>query len=571
MANSVLYIAIDFGTSYSGYAISFKTKQPQESIQIPNWGVNFGYNTFKTPTCILFDEHETFQKFGYDAMMTYTRSTPKSQARKSFLFEHFKMELYDKEIHRDLMITAKNGGQMKALTVFSESLRYLKDHALEKIKENTTGKTFIASDVTWVLTVPAIWNAAAKQFMREAAIEAGLVIESEPERLVFALEPEAASIYCKQLPSEGYISEEACRDTLEQKPGTQYMVVDCGGGTIDITVHEVVEDGKLKELNAASGNDMGGQTVDRKFISFLKEIFSEKIYNKFEQDFPAEALKLKYDIALAKSCDQLVLIQCPVTLQDLAKKEKAIESYFEGVEGAEWDEGSIIIKEDKLQSFFDESLKTTAEKLEKIMSNPELNIEYMLLVGGFAECKILKKFLKERFDKCKIVCPVEPQVVIIKGAIRYAKQPKVVKSRMSALTYGIRIDAPFDEVLHKGKTSYVNSEGQTYCDVCFETFVRKGESVNCDEVRHFFFNPSHTNQTFATFQFFSTNEKQVQFIDEPGVESVGVFQVGMPKTDGGLSREIKLEIKFGSTEMKATATDVDSGETTSVKLDFINS
>nr|NP_001038342.1 heat shock protein family A (Hsp70) member 12A.1 [Danio rerio]CAI21191.1 novel protein similar to vertebrate heat shock 70kDa protein 12A (Hspa12a) [Danio rerio] len=571
MANSVLYIAIDFGTSYSGYAISFKTKQPQESIQIPNWGVNFGYNTFKTPTCILFDEHETFQKFGYDAMMTYTRSTPKSQARKSFLFEHFKMELYDKEIHRDLMITAKNGGQMKALTVFSESLRYLKDHALEKIKENTTGKTFIASDVTWVLTVPAIWNAAAKQFMREAAIEAGLVIESEPERLVFALEPEAASIYCKHLPSEGYISEEACRDTLEQKPGTQYMVVDCGGGTIDITVHEVVEDGKLKELNAASGNDMGGQTVDRKFISFLKEIFSEKIYNKFEQNFPAEALKLKYDIALAKSCDQLVLIQCPVTLQELAKKEKAIESYFEGVEGAEWDEGSIIIKEDKLQSFFDESLKTTAEKLEKIMSNPELNIEYMLLVGGFAECKILKKFLKERFDKCKIVCPVEPQVVIIKGAIRYAKQPKVVKSRMSALTYGIRIDAPFDEVLHKGKTSYVNSERQTYCDVCFETFVRKGESVNCDEVRHFFFNPSHTNQTFATFQFFSTNEKQVQFIDEPGVELVGVFQVGMPKTDGGLSREIKLEIKFGSTEMKATATDVDSGETTSVKLDFINS
>nr|AAI34858.1 Si:dkey-61p9.6 protein [Danio rerio] len=571
MANSVLYIAIDFGTSYSGYAISFKTKQPQESIQIPNWGVNFGYNTFKTPTCILFDEHETFQKFGYDAMMTYTRSTPKSQARKSFLFEHFKMELYDKEIHRDLMITAKNGGQMKALTVFSESLRYLKDHALEKIKENTTGKTFIASDVTWVLTVPAIWNAAAKQFMREAAIEAGLVIESEPERLVFALEPEAASIYCKQLPSEGYISEEACRDTLEQKPGTQYMVVDCGGGTIDITVHEVVEDGKLKELNAASGNDMGGQTVDRKFISFLKEIFSEKIYNKFEQDFPAEALKLKYDIALAKSCDQLVLIQCPVSLQELAKKEKAIESYFEGVEGAEWDEGSIIIKEDKLQSFFDESLKTTAEKLEKIMSNPELNIEYMLLVGGFTECKILKKFLKERFDKCKIVCPVEPQVVIIKGAIRYAKQPKVVKSRMSALTYGICIDAPFDEVLHKDKSNYVNSEGQTYCDVCFETFVRKGESVNCDEVRQFFFNPSHTNQTFATFQFFSTNEKQVQFIDEPGVEPVGVCEVGMPKTDGGLSREIKLEIKFGSTEMKATATDVDSGVTRSVKLDFINS
>lgn len=58
------------------------------------------------------------------------------------------------------------------------------------------------------------------------------MIESEPERLVFALEPEAASIYCKQLPSEGYIAEEACQETLEQKPGTQYMVVDCGGTSL---------------------------------------------------------------------------------------------------------------------------------------------------------------------------------------------------------------------------------------------------------------------------------------------------------------------------------------------------
>lgn len=69
------------------------------------------------------------------------------------------------------MITAENGAQMKAMTVFSESLQYLKDHALKRIEMHTAGKKFIASDVTWVLTVPAIWHAAAKQFMREAAIE----------------------------------------------------------------------------------------------------------------------------------------------------------------------------------------------------------------------------------------------------------------------------------------------------------------------------------------------------------------------------------------------------------------
>ena len=63
---------------------------------------------------------------------------------------------------------------MEAMKVFSESLRYLKDHALNMVKEHTSGRKFSASDVTWVLTVPAIWNPAAKQFMREAAIQVSL-------------------------------------------------------------------------------------------------------------------------------------------------------------------------------------------------------------------------------------------------------------------------------------------------------------------------------------------------------------------------------------------------------------
>lgn len=460
---------------------------------------------------------------------------------------------------------------MKAMTVFSESLRFLKDHALSKIGENTSGKKFIASDVTWVLTVPAIWKAAAKQFMREAAIEAGLVAESDPEKLLIALEPEAASVFCKALPSDGFIAEEFCEETLEQKPGTQYMVVDCGGGTIDITVHEVVEEGLLKELRAASGNDMGGQAVDRRFISFLKEIFSEEIFNQFEQEYPAEMLKLKYDIALSKSCDELVLISCPVPLQELARKKQSIESYFKGVQRAEWDDGAILIKEQQLRSFFEDSLKAIAASIEEIMKNNELNIEYMLLVGGYAECPILRMFMKEKFDsKCRVLCPAEPQVAIIKGAIIYAKQPKVVKSRVSALTYGVCVNVLFDESIHRGKSKYVNSEGHEYCDVCFKKLVSKGESVLCDELRTFTFYPTDQHQTAVTFQFYGTKRQNVKFVDEWGMQSIGSFTVSMPKTARGLSREVRLEIKFGSTEMKATATDIDSKETKSIKLDFIS-
>jgi len=40
--------------------------------------------------------------------------------------------------------------------------------------------------------------------------------------------------------------------------GTRYMVVDCGGGTVDITVYEMTSDtGKLKELYMATGGPYG--------------------------------------------------------------------------------------------------------------------------------------------------------------------------------------------------------------------------------------------------------------------------------------------------------------------------
>lgn len=95
MANSLLYIAIDFGTSYSGYAFNF-SEEVKDTVRVSLWTTENGEKTSKTPTCILFDEDKNFLKFGYEAMLTYTRSTTKMQAKNQYLFQHFKMELYDK-------------------------------------------------------------------------------------------------------------------------------------------------------------------------------------------------------------------------------------------------------------------------------------------------------------------------------------------------------------------------------------------------------------------------------------------------------------------------------------------
>lgn len=49
------------------------------------------------------------------------------------------------------------------------------------------------------------------------------------------------------------------------------------GGTADITVHEKVKGGKLRELHQATGGACGGTAVDAAFESRLNDILGEKV------------------------------------------------------------------------------------------------------------------------------------------------------------------------------------------------------------------------------------------------------------------------------------------------------
>lgn len=61
------------------------------------------------------------------------------------------------------------GKSLIALDVFCLAIKYLVEDMMKDSKERLMSPLNV-SDVHWVLTVPAIWNDAAKQFMREAAL-----------------------------------------------------------------------------------------------------------------------------------------------------------------------------------------------------------------------------------------------------------------------------------------------------------------------------------------------------------------------------------------------------------------
>lgn len=61
------------------------------------------------------------------------------------------------------------GKSMAALPVFAMAILFLQSHLLEALKLKAIG--IRETDIQYVITVPAIWDDRAKQFMREAALE----------------------------------------------------------------------------------------------------------------------------------------------------------------------------------------------------------------------------------------------------------------------------------------------------------------------------------------------------------------------------------------------------------------
>jgi hypothetical protein len=51
------------------------------------------------------------------------------------------------------------------------------------------------------------------------------------------------------------------------------MVVDAGGGTIDITVHRKGSNGQLVELHSPSGGSWGSSYINKQFEELLESLF----------------------------------------------------------------------------------------------------------------------------------------------------------------------------------------------------------------------------------------------------------------------------------------------------------
>jgi molecular chaperone DnaK (HSP70) len=117
-----------------------------------------------------------------------------------------------------------------------------------------------------VLTVPASFDASARELTREAALAAGL-----PEHLVLLEEPQAA-VYA-------WLAQAGDRWRRMLSVGNRLLVCDIGGGTTDLTLVGVAEEnGELVLERIAVGNHLlvGGDNMDLTLAHRVAGMFAER-------------------------------------------------------------------------------------------------------------------------------------------------------------------------------------------------------------------------------------------------------------------------------------------------------
>ncbi|CAM2117780.1 unnamed protein product [Caretta caretta] len=618
----LVVVAIDFGTTSSGYAYSF-TKEPECIHVMRRWeGGDPGISNQKTPTSILLTPERKFHSFGYAARDFYHDLDP-NESKHWLYFEKFKMKLHTTgNLTMETDLTAANGKKVKALEIFAYALQFFKEQALKELSDQA-GSEFENSEVRWVITVPAIWKQPAKQFMRQAAYKAGMATSENPEQLIIALEPEAASIYCRKLrlhqmidlsskaPVNGYNASDTVGAGFTQakehirrnrqsrtflvenvigeiwselEEGDRYIVVDSGGGTVDLTVHQIrLPEGHLKELYKATGGPYGSVGVDYEFEKLLCKIFGEDFIEQFKIKRPAAWVDLMIAFesrkrAAAPDRTNPLNITLPFSFIDYYKKFRghSVEHALRksNVDFVKWSsQGMLRMSPDAMNALFKPTIDQIIQHLSDLFEKPEVtNVKFLFLVGGFAEAPLLQQAVQNAFgSKCRIIIPQDVGLTILKGAVLFGLDPAVIKVRRSPLTYGVGVLNRFMEGKHPPEKLLVK-DGTRWCTDVFDKFISADQSVALGETVSRSYTPAKPSQLVIVINIYSSEEDNVSFITEPGVKKCGTLRLDLTGTDTLVPtrREIKTLMQFGDTEIKAMAIDVATSKSVKAGIDFLN-
>ncbi|XP_071143360.1 heat shock 70 kDa protein 12A-like [Mytilus edulis] len=581
-------VAIDIGSSGCGYAFSadYTFCNNPCDVSTYRWFAEVGkFTSLKTPAAILFDSKQEFVSFGYNAQEKYITILESSDKNNWYYIEGFKMALYSavesgEDIRDDFSIKEMSGKAVSAKTVFSSAIKYFYDHFLTEVQENNLG--FQREKIHWIISVPAIWTDSCKQFMRESAIMAG--IPGKQFSLVY--EPEAASIYARFLQINKVDAGQNQTILKTFQPGTKLLVVDAGGGTVDISAQQVLDGNDLKIIHKVRGGDYGGNTVNMAFRQMLFRLFSGPSLLKFKKEYPIDYMEMmrsfeRTKIRPIKPDDKTVSTMIAAPLLEISEEDSECNIH-EIINSSQY-AGELRVKRDKLlinltlfKEFFEHSLNELVIDMQEVLEHKRCaDVSAVMLVGGFAECELLRKTVTQTFPQKEVFVPHEGGLSVLRGAVIYGHTPQIVSSRICNYTYGIAVSKPFKADVMPMDKCYEH-DGELWCRDMFEVSYKIDTVVNIGdkkqiELNDTFLKPEvqHRREEPLRVDIVISDKEDPTFITDEGCRKHAMIIVQPPKGQWPQIVRGYVEFEIAGTEMIGSYINSETNDRTSIIIEFL--
>lgn len=584
--SKIVIAAIDFGTTYSGYAYIFRDEldkannsSEKRNVIYKHWqsGSDAGICSRKTPTCLLLNPKGEFDSFGYPAEGKYYNLTNDDAHHGWKFFKRFKMILLnEKNLSKETMIPDDQNNMFKAIDVFALSLKFIKDDLDTDLKK--TGYDIEKEEIQWVITIPAIWNPRSKQFMRMAAEKAGI----KGNQMEFALEPEAAAVFVKETKVAKQKVSDDEHALVPFQVGTRFMVLDLGGGTIDISVKEVLTDRALKELHRASGNGLGGDSINLRFFGYFKKVFGSKVMSIFknENKHKAALYDLETEIELKKrnlDFDQRgnIRLNIPPILFEIFEEfeKKDFDEYIGTLKGLSFKKGKMFLNQEIVTEIFKPSVTSLVQLIQEIIAQEHVKkISDIIMVGGYSQSRIISKTIKDLFEhkNVNVIIPNDPDLAVLQGAVMYRYWPEVVRTRRSPYTYGTRLLRYWLEGDDESKKIRRGKSKEIFCGDHFAKFVSLNDEFETGQTATLEVSPVEAETTEMAIDVYTSNKSDPRYTTDNGCEKLGRLVVHMPDTTKGLDRQADVTMTMGSTEIVVQGKMMPDGTPTKVVFDMLS-
>jgi len=303
---------------------------------------------------------------------------------------------------------------------------------LQKIK--TDAEAYLGEKVTKaVITVPAYFNDSQRQATKDAGEVAGL----EVVRIIN--EPTAASL------AYG----------LEKKKDEHIAVFDFGGGTFDISVLEVWEEGGCKVLSTNGDTHLGGDDLDQKIMTWLIDEFKKETGIDLKNDRMA-IQRLKEAGEKAK-CELSTTLETEINLPFITADQTGPKHLVKK------------LTRSKLEQLVDDLIERTSRPCEMALSDAKLSaakMDEVVLVGGQTRMPLLQEKAKKLFGK-EPHKGVNPDEVValgaaIQGGVLVGDVKELVLLDVTPLSLGVETLGSVTTVLIPRNTTIPTSKSEVF-------------------------------------------------------------------------------------------------------------